>query len=32
MNLIGDTTWSKGKIINKYCDNGKYCVDIDVQM
>jgi hypothetical protein len=31
MNMIGDTTWSKGKVINKYCDNGKYCVDIDVQ-
>jgi acyl dehydratase len=31
MNMLGDTTWSKGKIINKYCDNGKYCVDIDVQ-
>ncbi len=31
MNLIGDTTWNKGKVIGKYCDNGKYCVDIDVQ-
>jgi hypothetical protein len=31
MNMIGDTTWSKGKIINKYCDKGRYCVDIDVQ-
>jgi hypothetical protein len=31
MNMIGDTTWSKGKVINKYCDKGKYCVDIDVQ-
>jgi acyl dehydratase len=31
MNMLGDTTWSKGTIINKYCDNGKYCVDIDVR-
>jgi acyl dehydratase len=31
MNMIGDTTWSKGKVINKYCDNGKYCVDIELQ-
>ncbi len=30
MNMIGDTTWSKGKVIKKYCDNGKYCVDIEV--
>jgi len=29
--MLGDTTWVKGKIIKKYCDNGKYCVDIDIQ-
>ncbi len=29
--MMGDTTWVKGKVINKYCDNGKYCVDIDIQ-
>jgi acyl dehydratase len=29
--MIGDTTWVKGKIIKKYCDDGKYCVDIDIQ-
>ncbi len=29
--MLGDTIWSKGKVIKKYCDNGKYCVDIDVQ-
>jgi len=29
--MLGDTTWVKGKVIKKYCDNGKYCVDIDVQ-
>ena len=29
--MMGDTTWVKGKIINKYCDGGKYCVDIDIQ-
>jgi hypothetical protein len=29
--MFGDTTWVKGKITRKYCDNGKYCVDIDVQ-
>ncbi len=28
-NLVGDTTWCKGKVLKKYCDNGKYCVDID---
>jgi hypothetical protein len=21
----------KGKVLKKYCDEGKYCVDIDVQ-
>jgi len=31
MNMIGDTTWSKGKIITSIAINGKYCVDIDVQ-
>ena len=29
--MRGDTTWVKGKVIKKYCDNGKYCVDIDIQ-
>jgi len=29
--MFGDTTWVKGKVIKKYCDNGKYCVDINVQ-
>ena len=29
--MIGDTTWVKGEVIKKYCENGKYCVDIDVQ-
>jgi acyl dehydratase len=28
-NLTGDTQWFKGKITRKYCENGKYCVDID---
>ena len=28
-NSQGDVTWCKGKVIKKYCDNGKYCVDID---
>ncbi len=27
---LGDTSWCKGKIINKYTDHGKYCVDIDL--
>jgi hypothetical protein len=27
--MLGDTIWSKGKVTKKYCDNGKYCVDID---
>ena len=29
--MIGDTTWVKGKVIKKYCDNRKYCVDIDIR-
>ena len=29
--MHGDTTWIKGKVIKKYCDNRKYCVDIDIQ-
>jgi len=28
-NITGDTTWFKGKVVRKYDDNGKYCVDID---
>ena len=28
-NMLGDVTWCKGKITKKYCDEGKYCVDID---
>ena len=28
-NVTGDTTWFKGKVVRKYDDNGKYCVDID---
>jgi hypothetical protein len=26
----GDTIWCKGKVLKKYCDNKKYCVDIDL--
>ena len=26
---LGDTAWYKGKVTNKYIDEGKYCVDID---
>ena len=29
--MLGDTTWVKGKVIKKYCDEGKYCVDTDIQ-
>ena len=29
--MEGDTTWVKGKVTNKYCNDGKYCVDIDIQ-
>jgi len=29
--MYQDTTWIKGKVIKKYCDNRKYCVDIDIQ-
>ena len=29
--MLGDTTWVKGNVIKKYCDNGKYCVDIDIR-
>lgn len=27
-NISGDTTWLKGKVTNKYVENGKYCADI----
>ncbi len=26
----GDTTWCKGKVVQKYCGNGRHCVDIEV--
>ena len=29
--MVGDTTWVKGKVSKKYCDDGKYCVDIDIK-
>jgi hypothetical protein len=29
--MEGDTTWVKGKVTKKYVDDGKYCVDIDIQ-
>jgi hypothetical protein len=29
--MIGDTTRVKGNVIRKYCENGKYCVDIDIR-
>jgi len=25
----GDTNWYRGKVVRKYIDNGKYCVDIE---
>ena len=28
-NVIGDTTFCRGKVVKKYIDNGKHCVDID---
>lgn len=28
-NIIGDTTWCKGKVIRKYIDEGKCCVNIE---
>lgn len=28
-NVVGDTTWCKGKVTNKYVADGKYCVDIE---
>ena len=28
-NIIGDTTWCKGKVVRKYMDGGKCCVDIE---
>jgi hypothetical protein len=29
-NVIGDTTWLKGKVSKKYIDdNGEYCIDIE---
>src|SRR5271157_5091513 len=29
--MEGDTTWVKGKVTRKYVDDGKYCVDIEIQ-
>jgi hypothetical protein len=29
--MEGDTTWVKGKVTKKYIDDGKCCVDIDIQ-
>lgn len=28
-NIVGDTTWCKGKVVRKYIDNRKYCVGIE---
>lgn len=28
-NMVGDTTWCKGKVIRKYIENGEHLVDID---
>ena len=28
-NVIGDTTWLKGKVVNKYEKDGEFLVDID---
>ncbi|MBI2846667.1 MAG: MaoC family dehydratase N-terminal domain-containing protein [Chloroflexi bacterium] len=28
-NLLGDTTWCKGKVVSKYVDEGRHCVDIE---
>ena len=30
MNLLGDTMWVKGKVIDKYVDKGEHCVDAHV--
>jgi hypothetical protein len=27
-NLVGDTTWCKGKVVRKYADDKRYCVDV----
>ena len=29
--MLGDTTWVKGKVIKKYCEDRKYCIDIDIR-
>jgi acyl dehydratase len=29
--MVGDTTWVEGKVVKKYIDDGKCCVDIDIQ-
>jgi hypothetical protein len=29
--MVRDTTWVKGKVVKKYIDDGKCCVDIDVR-
>ena len=28
-NIVGDTTWMKGKVIKKYIENGEHLVDIE---
>jgi hypothetical protein len=29
-NVVGDTTWCKGKVTRKYLDNGEPLVDVEV--
>ena len=29
-NMVGDTTWCKGKVTRKYMDDGRFAVDLDV--
>ncbi len=28
-NMVGDTTWCKGKVVRKYVDDKRYCVDVE---
>ncbi|MFC1532006.1 MaoC family dehydratase N-terminal domain-containing protein [Thermodesulfobacteriota bacterium] len=28
-NVVGDTTWFRGKVTRKYSEDGRYCVDIE---
>ena len=30
INIIGDINWLKGRVVNKYIDNGEHLVDVEL--